>query len=200
MVVLVSAQLDPVSSRRIGCIVWLTGLSGAGKTTIAEELRRRLLPTRDVEVLDGDQMRESLSKGLGYSRADRAANVFRIGFVARLLARHNIVCIVSAIAPYADDRDAVRMSAGAEGIPFLEVFLDASIHSLVARDPKGLYQKALAGELLHFTGITDPYERPSRPDLHLHTDAETIEQSVNRVFALVQNIGDSRAARAASAS
>jgi adenylylsulfate kinase len=177
--------------------VWLTGLSGAGKTTIAEALRGRLLDTCAVEILDGDEMRESLSKGLGYSRADRATNIFRIGFVARLLARHNVVCIVSAIAPYAADREAVRAGAASEGIPFLEVFLDASIESLVARDPKGLYRRALAGELPHFTGVTDPYERPGQPHLHIHTDAETIEQSVNRVLGLVRKqLEYSRAASA----
>src|SRR5581483_6758735 len=125
-------------------------------------------------------------------------NVLRIGFVARLLARHDVVCIVSAIAPYASDRDAVRASAASEGIPFFEIFLDASIESLVARDPKGLYRRAMAGELPHFTGVTDPYERPERPHLHIRTDAEAVESCVARVFTLVQRLGHSRSASVGS--
>src|SRR5215213_1859526 len=144
-----------------GFVLWLTGLSGAGKTTLAgrlvPELRARGLR---VEVLDGDEVRTNLSKGLGFSKQDRDTNIRRIGFVARLLARNGVVVISAAISPYAETRAEVRRAAEGDGVPFVEVYAQADIESLARRDVKGLYRKALAGELAHFTGVSDPYEAP----------------------------------------
>jgi len=173
--------------RSAGFIVWLTGLSGSGKTTVARGLRDRLVASRSVEILDGDEMRETLSRGLGYSKADRTTNIYRIGYVAQLLARNGVMTIVSTISPYREGRNAVRERCAANGIPFVEVFLDAPLDVLAARDVKGLYKRALAGELLHFTGISDPYEPPESPDLQLHTDRETASESVQQVLATLQD-------------
>jgi adenylylsulfate kinase len=172
-----------------GYIIWLTGLSGSGKTTLARAIRDALVLSRSVEILDGDEMRQTLCKGLGYSRADRAVNVYRIGFVARLLARNGVVSIVSAISPYCEDRDQVRRAAQADGVSFIEVFLEASIESLVARDVKGLYKRALGGELQGFSGISDPYEPPPAPHLRLRTDEETVTQSLGRILAELGRLG-----------
>jgi len=180
-----------IGAERMACvpgfIVWLTGLSGSGKTTVARGLRDRLVTSRSVEILDGDEMRETLSRGLGYSKEDRTTNVYRIGYVAQLLARNGVMTIVSTISPYREGRNAVRERSGANGIPFVEVFLDAPLDVLAARDVKGLYKRALAGELLHFTGISDPYEPPESPDLQLHTDRETVSESVQRVLATLHD-------------
>ena len=165
-----------------GLTIWLTGLSGAGKSTIAgrlvPELRRRGLR---VEVLDGDVVRQNLSAGLGFSREDRDTNIRRIGFVADLLTRHGVVVIVAAISPYRETRAEVRRSIGS----FLEVYVRCPIDVLERRDPKGLYHKALAGELPHFTGVSDPYEEPEEPDVVVDTATEGIEESVARVLAAV---------------
>jgi sulfate adenylyltransferase len=171
-----------------GFIVWFTGLSGAGKTTLAEALRRELAP-RAVEVLDGDEVRTHLSKGLGFSREDRDTNIDRIGFVARLLARNGVAVITAAIAPYAAARDEVRRRAQADGIPFVEVFADASIEALTARDVKGLYKRALAGELPHFTGVSDPYEAPEAPDVVVRSDRETVDESLDLIWAALEGRG-----------
>jgi adenylylsulfate kinase len=168
-----------------GIIVWLTGLSGAGKSTLARALRRTIAETRAVEVLDGDEMRAYLSKDLGYSRADRETNVRRIGFLARLLARHGVVTVVAAISPYASTRNEVRELASAEGIAFIEVFVSASLDSLIARDVKGLYKRALAGQVDHFTGISDPYEPPTAPAVIVHTDRETVEESAAKILLAI---------------
>jgi adenylylsulfate kinase len=169
-----------------GFIVWLTGLSGAGKTTLARALQDRLIPDRSVETLDGDEMRRTLCSGLGYSKADREINIRRIGYVARLLARNGVAVIVAAIAPYRDGRDEVRRLAGHEGVLFLEVFLDASIDVLIARDVKGLYSRALAGTLPEFTGISAPYERPESPDLVVRTDHEAVADCTERILGLLR--------------
>jgi sulfate adenylyltransferase len=172
-----------------GFIVWFTGLSGAGKTTLAEALRRELGPLRAVEVLDGDEVRTHLSKGLGFSREDRDANIDRIGYVARLLARNGVAVVTAAIAPYAAARDEVRRRAQAEGIPFVEVFADASLEALAARDVKGLYRRALAGEIPHFTGVSDPYEAPEAPDGVVRSDRETVEESLERIWTALEGRG-----------
>jgi adenylylsulfate kinase len=172
-----------------GCIVRLTGLSGSGKTTVTGALRERLISRRFVEVLDGDDLRRTLCRDLGYSKADRETNILRLGYVARLLARNGVVTIVAAISPYRAGRDEVRHDACAEGVPFLEVFLDASLEALIARDPKDLYRKALAGEVPHFTGVSDPYERPEAPDLTLRTDCEEATESVERLVAVLRGRG-----------
>ena len=158
-----------------GFTLWLTGLSGSGKSTlsqaVAEELRKR---GRTVERLDGDEIRARLSRGLGFSKADRDENIRRIGFVARLLSRNGAVAMAAAISPYRDVRDEVRRDHDA---PFVEIFLDCPIDTLVKRDPKGLYAKALRGEIQQFSGISDPYEPPLAPEITIHTDRETVEAS-----------------------
>ena len=144
--------------------LWFTGLSGAGKTTIADIVERELHERgRRVEVLDGDIVRTNLSKGLGFSREDRIINVLRIGFVANLLTRNGVGVIVSAISPYKEARDQVRRRV----IDFVEVFVDAPLEVCAERDVKGLYKKAFAGEIKEFTGVSDPYEPPAAPDLTL---------------------------------
>ena len=168
-----------------GMIVWLTGLSGAGKTTLAQALRLAISRTRDVEILDGDEIRACLSKDLGYSRADRETNIRRIGFVARLLARHGVVTVTAAISPYASTRDEVRALSTGEGIEFVEVFVTAPLESLIARDVKGLYKRALAGEVEHFTGVSDPYEPPAAPTVVVHTDRETVEESTAKILLAI---------------
>ena len=168
-----------------GAILWFTGMSGAGKSTLATAVGAQVSASRSVEILDGDVVRTHLSKGLGFSREDRDTNVRRIGFVARLLAKHGVFVITAAISPYADIRDEVRAMAEADGVVFIEVFVNPTLDSLIARDVKGLYKRALAGEIAHFTGITDPYEAPLAPDLEIQTDAETVDQSAARIVSLL---------------
>ena len=160
-------------------IVIVTGLSGAGKSTLANALYAELLTRGEaVELLDGDAVRENLSKGLGFSKADRDTNVRRIGFVAGLLAKHGVTVLVSAISPYADTRQDVLA-----GLPnALEVFVDAPLEVVTGRDVKGLYLKALAGEIAHFTGVSDPYEAPTAPDLHLRTDQITVQEGIDELL------------------
>src|ERR671938_906460 len=162
-----------------GFTLWFTGLSGAGKTTISEivehELRKR---GRRVEVLDGDIVRTNLSKGLGFSREDRNINVLRIGFVANLLTRNGVAVMVSAISPYKEARDQVRRRI----IDFVEVYVDAPVEVCAERDVKGLYKKAFAGEIEQFTGVSDPYEPPASPELHIKTDEEEPQESAGRVI------------------
>jgi sulfate adenylyltransferase len=179
----------PVADPEKGFILWFTGLSGAGKSTLANALRPRLGDARPVEILDGDEVRTHLSKGLGFSKEDRDTNIRRIGFVARLLARNGVGVITAAISPYAEIRDEVRRQAEAEGIAFVEIFADATIAALTERDVKGLYKKALAGEIAHFTGVSDPYERPVRPDVVAHTDRESVEQSLDRILETLEERG-----------
>ena len=169
-----------------GFTLWFTGLSGAGKTTIAEivehELRER---ERRVEVLDGDIVRTNLSKGLGFGRDDRNINVLRIGFVANLLTRNGVAVIVSAISPYKEARDQVRRRI----VDFVEVFVDAPLEVCAERDVKGLYQKAFAGEIPQFTGVSDPYEPPAAPDLTLKTNEEEPQESARKVIEKLEFFG-----------
>ncbi len=165
-----------------GGIVWLTGLSGAGKSTLAAALAAALAPTRAVELLDGDDVRTFLSAGLGFSREDRDTNVRRIGFVARLLARHGVLVIVSSISPYAATRRELRDLSRAAGHPFYEIYVNAPLATVEARDVKGLYARARAGDLPSFTGISDPYEPPPAPDLELRTDLESPAESLQRLL------------------
>jgi adenylylsulfate kinase len=169
-----------------GFTLWFTGLSGAGKTTVAEivekEIRDRGLR---VEVLDGDIVRTNLSKGLTFSREDRNINVLRIGFVANLLTRNGVAVIVSAISPYKEARDQVRRRI----IDFVEVFVDVPLEVAAERDVKGLYKKAFAGEIEQFTGVSDPYEPPVAPDLVLKTAEETPEESAKRVIEKLEFFG-----------
>jgi sulfate adenylyltransferase len=177
------------SSTDPGFIIWFTGLSGAGKSTLAEALRKRLDGKRPIEILDGDEVRTHLSKGLGFSKEDRDTNIRRIGFVARLLARNGAIAIGAAISPYANIRDEVRQAAARDGVAFVEVHAHATIESLAARDVKGLYKKALAGEIAHFTGVSDPYEAPSNPDVLVRSDRETIEESLDRILTTLADRG-----------
>ena len=170
-----------------GVVVWLTGLSGAGKSTLAEALAARLRALgRRVEVLDGDEVRTHLSRGLGFSREDRDTNVRRIGFVAQLLARHGVVAITAAISPYREARAWCREAARGD---FLEVYVNASVETCASRDVKGLYKKALAGEVPAFTGVSDPYEPPEAPDVDVPTAELTLEQGVERVLAAMRARG-----------
>lgn len=167
-------------------MVWLTGLSGAGKTTIAGALAAELRELgKNVEVLDGDVVRTHLSRGLGFSREDRDANVARIAFVAHLLARNGVFVIVAAVSPYRAARDAARELIG----DFVEVHVAAPLSACVARDVKGLYRKALAGEIQRFTGVSDPYEPPERPELTLDTTAMDVASAVRRVRAKLRELG-----------
>jgi adenylyl-sulfate kinase len=156
-----------------GGVVWMTGLSGAGKSTLATALVARIAPRRPVELLDGDDVRTFLSAGLGFSRADRDTNVQRIAYVARLLARHGVLALVSAISPYAETRTQLRELSTAAGHAFVEVFINAPLATVIERDVKGLYKRAQAGEIPSFTGISDPYEAPVQPDVEVRTDRDS---------------------------
>ncbi|WP_084736321.1 adenylyl-sulfate kinase [Cystobacter ferrugineus] len=180
---------DVYGGRPPGFILWFTGLSGAGKSTLASAVRQWLATRYPVEVLDGDEVRTFLSRGLGFSKPDRDENIRRIGYAARLLAQHRVAVIVAAISPYRQSRDEVRRMATEQGIAFLEVYVRAPLEVLVQRDVKGLYKKALAGELPNFTGVSDPYEPPDAPELTLQTDIESLEGSVARVLELLRGQG-----------
>jgi adenylylsulfate kinase len=166
-----------------GGIVWFTGLSGAGKTTLATAVCDRLASRRPVELLDGDELRMFVSAGLGFTRADRDTNVRRIGYIARLLAKHGVLVFVSAISPYAATRDEVRRASEAAHVAFIEVHVAAPLETVMARDVKGLYKRALAGEIPHFTGVSDPYEAPTNPEVEVHTDRESQSDCVERILA-----------------
>jgi adenylylsulfate kinase len=174
------------SARERGFTVWFTGLSGAGKSTLsralAQEVARR---GHRVEVLDGDLVRQNLSKGLGFSREDRDTNVRRIAFVCHLLSRNGVVAISAAISPYAATRQEARELIG----DFVEVYVRCPIPELVRRDVKGLYARALRGEIPHFTGISDPYEEPEHPEVVVDSSRETVEQSLARIVAYLESRG-----------
>ena len=164
-----------------GFILWFTGLSGAGKSTLATHLTPVLRGKgARVEVLDGDEVRENLSKGLGFSKEDRDTNIRRIGFVANMLARNGVVSITAAISPYREIRDEIRARSQA---PFIEVFVEASLEVVEARDTKGLYKKARAGIIKNFTGVSDPYEEPLKPEVVVHTGKESVEESAKKILA-----------------
>lgn len=165
-----SSRARVIAALRPGFVLWFTGLSGAGKTTLAHSVGSVIGPDAPIEILDGDEVRKYLSAGLGFSKVDRDANVRRIGFVATLLARNGIIAIAAAISPYADARDEVRGLAEIQCVPFIEVYVKAELSTLTARDPKGLYRRALDGEIKNFTGISDPYEAPAAPEITLCTD------------------------------
>ncbi|WP_445525997.1 adenylyl-sulfate kinase [Streptomyces cyslabdanicus] len=173
-----------------GATVWLTGLPSAGKTTIAHELAGRLRAEgHRVEVLDGDEIREFLSAGLGFSREDRHTNVRRIGFVAELLARNGVKALVPVIAPYTDSRDAVRAWHAKNDTTYLEVHVATPVEVCSVRDVKGLYARRAAGELTGLTGVDDPYEEPRTPDLRIESQHQTVGESAASVHALLSERG-----------
>ena len=175
----------PITQAR-GFTLWLTGLSGAGKSTLATEVARELRRGGvRVETLDGDEVRQNLSKGLGFTREDRDTNIRRIGYVAKLLTRNGVVVISAAISPYRAVRDEVRREIGA----FVEVHVKASLEACVRRDTKGLYARALAGEIAQFTGVSDPYEEPLAPELVVDTEREDVATGAARVIDRLVELG-----------
>ncbi len=167
-----------------GFTLWFTGLSGAGKTTISKEVEEQLRSRGSrLEILDGDVVRENLSKGLGFSKEDRDTNIRRIAFVADLLSRNGVPVITAAISPYRELRDEARDLMGDR---FIEVFVKASVEVCADRDPKGLYEKAFAGEIKEFTGVSDPYEEPLNAELTLDTENESPEESAGKILALLE--------------
>ena len=173
-----------------GCTLWMTGLSGSGKSTIAVALEYELLQRgKHAYLLDGDNVRHGLNKNLGFSAEDRSENIRRIGEVAKLFADAGMIAVTSFISPYRADRDLARQLHEQSGITFLEVFVDAPLDVAEQRDPKGLYKKARAGEIKGFTGIDDPYEAPQNPDLHLRTDQLDVGQSVAKLLEMLDAKG-----------
>ena len=172
-----------------GFTLWFTGMSGAGKTTLAQRMYEELKHQRGlkVELLDGDVVRQNLSKGLGFSKEDRDTNIRRIGFVCNLLTRNDVIAIASAISPYEDVREEVRNMIGRDR--FILVYVNAPLDELIKRDVKGLYKKALAGEIQNFTGISDPYEPPADPDVVVNTHEETVEESLNKILDHLRSRG-----------
>ncbi len=174
-----------------GFTLWFTGLSGAGKSTLANlaaiELRER---GHRVEILDGDEVRQNLSKGLGFSKEDRDTNIRRIGYVCQLLARNGVIAISAAISPYRSVRDEVRR---VHDNRFFEVFVRCPLDVLVERDVKGLYKKAIAGEIKGFTGVSDPYEEPHNPELIIDSGAESIDESLAKLLGRLEELGHVRA-------
>jgi adenylyl-sulfate kinase len=170
-----------------GFTIWFTGLSGAGKSTLAERLAQELKQREHkVEVLDGDAVRTHLSKGLGFSREDRDTNIARIAFVASLLTKHGVATITAAISPYAQARSDARRLIGPN---FLEVYVRCTIPELVRRDVKGLYAKALNGEISNFTGVSDPYEEPQDPDVLVDSEHQNVEESLARIIEALEARG-----------
>src|SRR6266550_5183667 len=168
-----------------GFTLWFTGLSGAGKSTIAEIVGARLDDAgRKVEYLDGDVVRTHLSKGLGFSKEDRDTHIERVGWVASRLTRHGAAVLVSAISPYEDTRRKAREMVEEHG-EFVEVYVKASVDECARRDVKGLYEKAFSGEIKEFTGVSDPYEEPTSPELEIDTESESPQESAARVLELL---------------
>ncbi len=177
-------------SNENGFTIWFTGLSGSGKTTLAEQVARELRVREiNVEILDGDEVRANLSKGLGFSKEDRDTNIRRIGYVSRLLARNGVGVISAAISPYRSIRDEVRRSIEADGGSFIEIYVKCPVHVLARRDVKGLYRKALVGEISQFTGISDPYEEPLHPEVVVETDQESVEDSTTKILVALERQG-----------
>src|SRR6266849_5866413 len=169
-----------------GFTIWFTGLSGSGKSTLSEVIEQHMKALgRNIEVLDGDIVRTHLSKGHGFSREDRDTNIKRIGFVCNLLTRNGVICISAAIAPYREARDWARKEIG----NFVEVYVRCPIEVCRQRDVKGLYKLVDEGKIKNFTGVDDPYEEPEHPELVIETDRETVEESVNRIFAKLVELG-----------
>jgi adenylyl-sulfate kinase len=170
----------------VGAVLWLTGLSGAGKSTLADALVPRLRAAgKKVEVLDGDVVRTHLSKGLGFSREDRDLNVARIAFVAGLLARNGVVVLVAAVSPFRSARDEARRAIATAGATFVEIHVAPPLEECIKRDVKGLYKKAIAGEIAQFTGVSDPYEEPLHPELKIDTSAVSVDDAVQQIISRI---------------
>ena len=173
-----------------GATIWFTGLSGSGKSTVAVELEGVLHEMGILAYrLDGDNVRMGINKNLGFSAEDRTENIRRIGEVAKLFADSGVIALSSFISPYVADRDGVRELHDAAGIDFIEVFVDCSLEAAEERDPKGLYKKARAGEIKNFTGIDDPYEAPASPEIHLHSDQQSLSEEVEAILASLREKG-----------
>jgi adenylylsulfate kinase len=173
-----------------GATLWFTGLSGSGKSTVAVELEGTLMEMGVLSYrLDGDNVRLGINKNLGFSAEDRTENIRRIGEIAKLFVDAGNIALSSFISPYRDDRDQVRALHEEAGMEFIEIYVDCSLETAEARDPKGLYKKARAGEIKNFTGIDDPYEEPSKPELHLHSDQQTLEEEVSLILNLLRERG-----------
>ncbi len=179
-------RMSLMKHQQPGVTIWFTGLSGAGKSTISQAVEKELRALGlKVEALDGDVVRQNLTKGLGFSKADRDENIRRVGFVAHLLTRNQVIVLVSAISPYREIRDEVRQKIG----NFVEVYVNTPLEICEKRDVKGLYKKARAGEIKNFTGIDDPYEPPLTPELECRTDLQSLEESVSQVLAKLRELG-----------
>ena len=173
-----------------GFTLWFTGMSGAGKSTLSQPVAARLRERgHRVELLDGDEVRTHLSAGLGFDMADRDVNVRRIGFVANLLSRNGVVAVTAAISPYRAVRDEVRARVERDGAGFVEVYVRCPLEVLAARDVKGLYKRALAGEIPKFTGVSDPYEEPLSPEIVVDSSKETVGDSIERIWSTLERLG-----------
>jgi adenylyl-sulfate kinase len=169
-----------------GFTLWFTGLPCSGKSTLAKNVQEILLERGlNVELFDGDEIRTNLTKGLGFSKEDRDTNIRRVGYVCKLLSRNGVIAIAAVISPYEEIREEVRKSIGR----FVEIYLDAPLEELIRRDVKGMYKKALAGEIKNFTGIDDPYETPEKPEVHIMTAEEKPEQSTQKIIRTLELLG-----------
>lgn len=173
-----------------GATLWFTGLSGSGKSTIAVALEQALFQRNKLSYrLDGDNVRLGINKNLGFSAADRTENIRRIGEIAKLFVDSGVIALSSFISPYRADREQVRELHTESGYAFVEIFVDCALAEAEARDPKGLYKKARAGEIKNFTGIDDPYEAPTQAEIHLHTDKMTLQEEVDVIIAYLEQQG-----------
>jgi adenylylsulfate kinase len=173
-----------------GASLWFTGLSGSGKSTVAVALEQALFAQgKLVYRLDGDNIRLGINKNLGFSAEDRTENIRRVGEVSKLMADSGVIVLNSFISPYIADRNAVRALHAADDMPFIEVFVDCALDEAEKRDPKGLYKKARAGEIKNFTGIDDPYEAPENPEIHLHSDKQSLEEEVQVMIQVLESQG-----------
>lgn len=169
-----------------GFTLWFTGLSGSGKSTLSVAVEKVLLERGlNVEILDGDEVRTNLSKGLGFSKEDRDTNIRRIGYVCNLLGRNGVAAVSAAISPYREIRDELRSKT----TNFVEVYTKCTIDELARRDPKGLYKKALSGEIKNFTGVSDPYEAPNNPEIVCDTEAESMPESLDKIIRSLELMG-----------
>ena len=173
-----------------GATLWFTGLSGSGKSTIAVELEGMLHEMGVLSYrLDGDNVRMGINKNLGFSAEDRTENIRRIGEVAKLFVDTGVVALSSFVSPYREDRDEVRKLHDEAGMDFIEIFVDCSLEAAESRDPKGLYKKARAGEIKNFTGIDDPYEAPEKPEIHLHSDQQSLAEEAGEILSALRERG-----------